>query len=95
MKIANFDFSKKCLQIAEVTEGLSGREISKIAIAWQASAYGSPDGVLTEDMMDERVEEAVRQHEQKVVWHQTEPVNETSASTTTTEKNKSSSPKRT
>lgn len=95
MKIANFDFSKKCQQIAEVTEGLSGREISKIAIAWQASAYGSPDGVLTEDMMDERVEEAVRQHKQKVVWHQTEPVNETSASTTTTEKNKSSSPKRT
>ena len=37
MKIANFDFSKKCKQIAEVTEGLSGREISKIAIAWQVS----------------------------------------------------------
>ena len=35
MKIANFDFSVKCRQIAEVTEGLSGREISKIAIAWQ------------------------------------------------------------
>ena len=39
MKIANFDFSKKCQQIAEVTEGLSGREISKIAIAWQVRAY--------------------------------------------------------
>ena len=37
MKIANFDLSKKCHQIAEVTEGLSGREISKIAIAWQVS----------------------------------------------------------
>lgn len=95
MKIANFDFSKKCQQIAEVTEGLSGREISKIAIAWQASAYGSPDGVLTEVMMDERVEEAVRQHKQKVEWHQTEPLTETTASVTTTEKNKASSPKRT
>lgn len=95
MKIANFDFSKKCQQIAEVTEGLSGREISKIAIAWQASAYGSPDGVLTENMMDERVEEAVRQHKQKVEWHQTEPLTETTASVTTTEKNKASSPKRT
>lgn len=95
MKIANFDFSKKCQQIAEVTEGLSGREISKIAIAWQASAYGSPDGVLTEDMMDERVEEAVRQHKQKVEWHQTEPLTETTASVTTTEKNKATSPKRT
>lgn len=39
MKIANFDFSKKCQQIAEVTKGLSGREISKIAIAWQVRAY--------------------------------------------------------
>ena len=38
MKIANFDFSKKCHQIAEVTKGLSGREISKIAIAWQVRA---------------------------------------------------------
>ena len=41
MKIANFDFSEKCQQIAEVTEGLSGREISKIAIAWQVRAYKS------------------------------------------------------
>ena len=38
MKVANFDFSKKCHQIAEVTKGLSGREISKIAIAWQVRA---------------------------------------------------------
>ena len=37
LKIANFDFNVKCRQIAEVTEGLSGREISKIAIAWQVS----------------------------------------------------------
>jgi len=95
MKIANFDFSKKCQQIAEVTEGLSGREISKIAIAWQASAYGSPDGVLTEEMMDERVEEAVRQHKQKVEWHQTESPTETVESTTTTAKNRISTPKRT
>ncbi|XP_020616979.1 ATPase family AAA domain-containing protein 3-like [Orbicella faveolata] len=95
MKIANFDFSKKCHQIAEVTRGLSGREISKIAIAWQASAYGSPDGVLTEEMMDERVEEAVRQHKQKVEWHQTESPTDTVESTTTTEKTRVSTPKRT
>lgn len=95
MKIANFDFSKKCQQIAEVTKGLSGREISKIAIAWQASAYGSPDGVLTEEMMDERVEEAVRQHRQKVEWHQIESPTETVESATTTEKNRVSTPKRT
>jgi len=80
LKIANFDFNVKCKRIAEATEGLSGREISKIAIAWQASAYGSADGVLTEEMMDARVDEAVRQHKQKVEWHGgSEQSSETSA----------------
>ena len=46
-------------------------------------------------MMDERVEEAVRQHKQKVEWHQTESPTETVESTTTTEKNRISTPKRT
>lgn len=39
---------------------------------FQASAYASEDGVLTEKMMDERVDEAIRQHKQKTVWHQRE-----------------------
>lgn len=91
LKIANFDFNVKCKRIAEATEGLSGREISKIAIAWQASAYGSADGVLTEEMMDARVDEAVRQHKQKVEWHGgSEQSSETS---TTTQKNTKGNPR--
>lgn len=35
LKIDNFDFNSKCRQIAEATEGMSGREIAKLAIAWQ------------------------------------------------------------
>ena len=35
IKIADFDFNKKCRQIAANTEGLSGREIAKLGIAWQ------------------------------------------------------------
>lgn len=85
LKIANFDFNVKCKRIAEATEGLSGREISKIAIAWQASAYGSADGVLTEEMMDARVDEAVRQHKQKVEWHGGS--GQSSETSTTTQKN--------
>lgn len=95
LKIANFDFNVKCQQIAEATEGLSGREISKIAIAWQASAYGSPDGVLTEEMMDARIDEAVRQHKQKVEWHKAELPGETNDTSTTTQKNRESTVKRT
>lgn len=63
---------------------------------FQASAYGSPDGVLTEEMMDARIGEAVRQHKQKVEWHSTELSSETTeATTTTTQKNRETLVKRT
>jgi ATPase family AAA domain-containing protein 3A/B len=31
-------------------------------------AYASEDGVLTEAMMDARVQDAVQQHQQKMQW---------------------------
>lgn len=68
IKIANFDFSAKCTEIAARLDGLSGREISKLGAAWQAAAYASSDGVLTEAMIDERVDDFGRQHAQKVLW---------------------------
>lgn len=34
----------------------------------QAAAYSSEDGVLTEAMIDARVEDAIRQHRQKMDW---------------------------
>lgn len=34
----------------------------------QAAAYSSEDGVLTEVMIDARVDDAVRQHTQKMDW---------------------------
>ena len=33
--MSDFDFNKKCKEIALQTEGLSGREIAKLGIAWQ------------------------------------------------------------
>lgn len=38
----------------------------------QAAAYSSEDGVLTEAMIDARVEDAIRQHMQKMDWLQRE-----------------------
>lgn len=35
---------------------------------FQAAAYSSEDGVLTEGMIDARVDDAVRQHTQKMDW---------------------------
>ncbi|XP_014399283.1 PREDICTED: ATPase family AAA domain-containing protein 3 isoform X1 [Myotis brandtii] len=64
LKLAQFDYGKKCSEIARLTEGMSGREISQLAVAWQAMAYASEDGVLTEAMMDARVQDAIQQHRQ-------------------------------
>ncbi|KAL0978425.1 hypothetical protein UPYG_G00170250 [Umbra pygmaea] len=68
MKLAQFDYGQKCSDIAKRTQGMSGREISKLGVAWQAAAYSSEDGVLTEAMIDSRVDDAVRQHLQKMDW---------------------------
>ncbi|KAF7239295.1 ATPase family AAA domain-containing protein 3 [Varanus komodoensis] len=72
LKLAQFDYGKKCSEIAKLTEGMSGREISQLAVAWQAAAYASEDGVLTEAMMDARVADAIQQHKQKMEWLQAE-----------------------
>lgn len=68
IKVADFDFGEKCSQIAEATDGLSGREIAKLGIAWQASTYASRDGTLTEEILDARVDEMIKQHKQKADW---------------------------
>ncbi|XP_075028427.1 ATPase family AAA domain-containing protein 3A isoform X2 [Calonectris borealis] len=72
LKLAQFDYGKKCSEIARLTEGMSGREISQLAVAWQAAAYASEDGVLTEAMIDARVADAVQQHKQKMEWLKSE-----------------------
>lgn len=64
----DFDFHEKCTEIAEATQGLSGREIAKLGIAWQASTYASKDGMLTEEILDARVNEMIKQHKQKAEW---------------------------
>ncbi|KAL7398021.1 hypothetical protein ABVT39_003128 [Epinephelus coioides] len=68
LKLAQFDYGQKCSDIATRAEGMSGREISKLGVAWQAAAYSSEDGVLTEVMIDSRVDDAIKQHAQKMDW---------------------------
>uniref|UniRef100_A0AAQ4PA36 AAA+ ATPase domain-containing protein n=1 Tax=Gasterosteus aculeatus aculeatus TaxID=481459 RepID=A0AAQ4PA36_GASAC len=68
LKLAQFDYGQKCSDIAQRAEGMSGREISKLGVAWQAAAYSSEDGVLTEAMIDSRVDDAIKQHAQKMDW---------------------------
>ena len=39
LKVDQFDFNAKCSEIAEMTDGLSGREISKLGVAWQVNQH--------------------------------------------------------
>jgi len=52
--------------MAEMTDGMSGREIAKLGVAWQAAGYTSEDGLLTKAMVISRCEDAIKQHKQKV-----------------------------
>lgn len=45
---------------------MSGREISKLGVSWQAAVYASEEGILTEEMALARCHIAVHQHKQKV-----------------------------
>uniref|UniRef100_A0A0A9Y793 ATPase family AAA domain-containing protein 3-B n=1 Tax=Lygus hesperus TaxID=30085 RepID=A0A0A9Y793_LYGHE len=68
LKVEQFDFGQFCTDMARLTEGMSGREIAKLGVAWQAAAYSSADGVLTKQMAEEKVRQALVQHSQKVEW---------------------------
>ena len=37
LKVTQFDYGAKCSEIARIAEGLSGREIAKLGVAWQVS----------------------------------------------------------
>lgn len=37
LKMANFNWTEKCHQIAQKTEGMSGRELSKLVLGWQVN----------------------------------------------------------
>lgn len=72
LKVDQFDYSALCSKIAKITEGMSGREIAKLGVAWQAAAYASEDGVLTEKMVMDLVKDAIKQHSQKVHYRTVE-----------------------
>ena len=63
-----YDWSAKCTAIAKQLDGFSGREIAKVVISWQASAFASEDGMLTPEIADARVKEAITAHAHKELW---------------------------
>ena len=55
-------------KVATATEGLSGREISKLMAAVQAAAHGSLDGACTKAMLEEVTQTKLVEHERKAQW---------------------------
>jgi len=68
LKIEEMDYGELCTEIAEETEGMSGREIAKLGVSWQAAGYASEDGVVTKAMIMDKVLDSKKQHEQKMAW---------------------------
>lgn len=67
-KLEQFDYGTACSKMARLCDGMSGREISKLGVAWQAAVYASEDGTLTEKMVLDKCEVSVQQHRQKMAW---------------------------
>lgn len=76
LKVEDMDYSALCSEIAQKAKGMSGREIAKLGVAWQASGYASEDGTLTKSMIMEKVDDSVRSHAKKVQWLSDEEVRE-------------------
>lgn len=53
---------------AKETAGYSGREISKLAIAWQAAAYGTSDAKLSKALYLQVLAESRNSKSQKLSW---------------------------
>lgn len=59
-------------ELADRTEGFSGREIFKMVVGWHDAAFSKPDPVLTPELMEEILQKFMKQHEQKSKWTKSE-----------------------
>ena len=65
-EIADSDFE----DLAARTKGFSGRELSKLVIAFQAAAYSSPTSAFDKEMMLQVLEHHLTAHTQKEAWEE-------------------------
>ena len=59
-------------EIAEASEGFSGRELTKMVIAWHDAAFTLPEPVLTPDLMRRVLKKFQLQHALKATWSKEE-----------------------
>ena len=67
------DFNLELIdEIANLTEGFSGRELTKMVVAWHDSAFAKPDAILTRPLMLKVLEKFKMQHKLKETWTESE-----------------------
>lgn len=64
----DFDRDEVIDSVVQRTEGFSGREISKLVIAWQAAAYGSNETKLNQELLENVIITHEDQKKQKALW---------------------------
>jgi len=60
---------EKITDVSEKIEGFSGREISKLVLAWHDAAFSEPEPILTEEIMDGVLTHFLEQHRKKDKWN--------------------------
>uniref|UniRef100_A0A2K6Q9K0 ATPase family AAA domain containing 3C n=1 Tax=Rhinopithecus roxellana TaxID=61622 RepID=A0A2K6Q9K0_RHIRO len=64
LKLAPSDYGRKCVEIAQLTDGMSGQKIANLALSCQDKVYASKDGVITEAMLDAGVQDFIQLQQQ-------------------------------
>lgn len=59
-------------QVAEETEGFSGRELMKMVVAWHDAAFTLPEPILTPELMRKILHKFHLQHKLKKTWSKEE-----------------------
>lgn len=54
--------------IAKNSKGFSGREITKMVVAWHDAAFALPDPVLSPELMNKILKKFQLQHQLKSTW---------------------------
>merc|ERR1712127_616659 len=70
-KVSTVDIGEEEIdRVVQETEGFSGRAIAKLAIAWQASTYGTDGAILDQETFFKTVEHHKSSMSQKDDWVQ-------------------------
>lgn len=68
-KVTMVDIDDAAIESAVAkTEGWSGREISKLVIAWQSSAYGTEGAIIDAKAFQETVDQQAKSNATKLKW---------------------------